>query len=304
MKCEDEEISKCYQYKTFIWEEPYTSSSLSKIKRVVKNFFEVSHNLRPKRVSNTMTLRYNATTRKYLIGITNKHYGKLTNETIFDGFQIENPTNESDVTNVNSWWCFTNDDDPNCKDVTDIHVPVKKGWAIDNSGHNNIFAYNFNIDTALEEDFLETFLKIWGPECEGKGYQACSYEMLVEGDYPYIEESTGQWVGTTNNSLSTGMKTASFLGYVSDIRSVDTALYPDFGVNYDQMIDFIHYTVSPALYQYSNSSYFNEYEYSASPGVWQRRFWDEDTYYNLLEIKNNVDPDGRLTCRHCIGWDY
>ena len=41
----------------------------------------------------------------------------------------------------------------------------------------------------------------------------------LEGDFPHLVN--GEWVGSTDNSLSSGMKKSSFLGYVSDVRSID-----------------------------------------------------------------------------------
>ncbi|KAI1852174.1 hypothetical protein JX265_013027, partial [Neoarthrinium moseri] len=47
-------------------------------------------------------------------------------------------------------------------------------------------------------------------------------------------------------------------------------------------------------------SYANE----ADPWMedWADQFWGEN-YAKLLEVKNEVDPDGLLGCWHCIGWD-
>jgi hypothetical protein len=32
-------------------------------------------------------------------------------------------------------------------------------------------------------------------------------------------------------------------------------------------------------------------------------FWGMDNYYNLLDLKREMDPQNFLTCHQCIGWD-
>ena len=56
-----------------------------------------------------------------------------------------------------------------------------------------------------------------------------------------------------------------------------------------------------SVFSYSNSSYFNEAEYSLNPGQWERRFWGEENHCKLLGIKRKYDPDFLFTCHHCVG---
>ncbi len=64
---------------------------------------------------------------------------------------------------------------------------------------------------------------------------------------------------------------------------------------------FIHEKLSPAMYAFGEGSYYSESEYSLTEGEWQTRFWDQETYDKLLEIKNTWDPEHIFGCRHCIG---
>ena len=55
------------------------------------------------------------------------------------------------------------------------------------------------------------------------------------------------------------------------------------------------------FWKHSNASYFNECLYTTKAGVWQKRFWDDDTYTRLVSVKSTVDPETRFACRHCVG---
>ena len=64
---------------------------------------------------------------------------------------------------------------------------------------------------------------------------------------------------------------------------------------------FVHDVLSPGIYKFGAGSYYSESEYTMDKGQWQTRFWDEETYARLLEIKQTWDPEHIFGCRHCIG---
>ncbi|KAM7200670.1 FAD-linked oxidoreductase [Naviculisporaceae sp. PSN 640] len=35
---------------------------------------------------------------------------------------------------------------------------------------------------------------------------------------------------------------------------------------------------------------------------WETQFWGEENYQRLLRVKQQVDPEGLLSCWHCVGW--
>ena len=316
MHCNSGELQtkdNCYPSYNFNWNTTFDKdTSPAKMFKIAKNFFYWSYHYRSLGISSTMGFNYYPEHNHWLIGARFRQMGNKF--TVKESDLRANVGIETDILTVNTlnkyqtWWCYSStDNDPSCEKPIEIHVPLKKGFAIDNNGHNNIFGANIAYETTQEpnDELIKTFTEFWGPFCYRKnwddlevtGSQFCSYELVFEGDYPHLEN--GEWFGSTDNSLSSGMKRSSFLGYVSDVRSFDGS-----EITFNQKIDFIHFVAAPKIYKFSDNSYFNEYEYSASPGIWQRRFWDEDTYKKLVKLKNQVDKKGLLTCRHCIGWTY
>ena len=308
MSCDEDNKENCYSSYNFNWNGTFDkNSSPDKMFKIAQNFFYWSHFYRNQSISSTMGFNYNITTKEWKIGVRFREMGNKGESSSIKQLR-QRVGIEKDILSVDTlhkyqtWWCYSKtNNSKSCEKPVDIHVPLKKGFAIDGSGHNNIFGANIPYETTQgpKNWLIGNFTEFWGPFCYQKinGNQFCSYELVFEGDYPYLVN--GEWFGTTDNSLSSGMKKSSFLGYVSDVRSVDGT-----EITFNQKIDFIHFVAAPKIYKFSDNSYFNEYEYSASPGIWQRRFWDEDTYKYLVNLKNKVDPKGLLTCRHCIGWTY
>ena len=75
-------------------------------------------------------------------------------------------------------------------------------------------------------------------------------------------------------------------------------------LTYEQKMEWMHFSLGPAMYKYSNSSYFNEAEYNLGPGQWQDRFWGAAIYGKLLKIKQKFDPELIFSCRHCVGSEF
>ena len=117
----------------------------------------------------------------------------------------------------------------------------------------------------------------------------------MHGDLPAINQLTGVGVYASPTPLAEGFRTASFqvLNYGVNCERVN--------LTYEQNEEWMHYSLGPALYPYTTSSYFNEAEYTLEPGQWERRFWGEDNHSKLLETKLNYDPTLRFGCRHCVG---
>ena len=92
-----------------------------------------------------------------------------------------------------------------------------------------------------------------------------------------------------------GFRTASFQVFNFDVNCEKVNL------TFTQKEEWMHYSLGPALYPYSNASYFNEVEYTLEPGHWERRFWGEENHCRLLEIKKKYDPTFTFGCRHCVG---
>ncbi len=66
--------------------------------------------------------------------------------------------------------------------------------------------------------------------------------------------------------------------YIGDIISLTN---PD--LTFEEKSTFIHETLAPELYKVSSGSYFSESEYTMTD--WQTRFWGQDVYEKLVEVK-------------------
>ena len=74
-----------------------------------------------------------------------------------------------------------------------------------------------------------------------------------------------------------------------------------FDLTPEEEFTYMHEALSPQLYQFGDASYYSESEYTMEYGQWQQRFWDQETYEKLLNIKQTWDPEHVFECRHCVG---
>ena len=65
-----------------------------------------------------------------------------------------------------------------------------------------------------------------------------------------------------------------------------------FDVEYDEIVDE---TVA------IKGQYYSECDDDLPPGQWQKEFWGNETYSQLLNIKKKYDPDNHFTCLQCVG---
>lgn len=54
-------------------------------------------------------------------------------------------------------------------------------------------------------------------------------------------------------------------------------------------------------YPLGKNSYLSESAYYMAPGTFGARYWGEDNYQRLLDIKARVDPNAVFWCHHCVG---
>ena len=65
-----------------------------------------------------------------------------------------------------------------------------------------------------------------------------------------------------------------------------------FDVEYDEIVDA---TVAV------KGQYYSECDDDLPPAQWQKEFWGNETYSQLLNIKKKYDPDNHFTCLQCVG---
>lgn len=51
----------------------------------------------------------------------------------------------------------------------------------------------------------------------------------------------------------------------------------------------------------TKGQYYSECDDDLPHGEWQKQFWGEKTYGELLKVKRKYDPDNHFTCRQCVG---
>jgi len=149
-----------------------------------------------------------------------------------------------------------------------------------------------NTSIAQNPSYTQTLVDNWMPRCYRNGFgPACIYSYLIMHTLSTSEEDDDY----TDSAVSLPFRRAkvhvSSLGYLS------------FGgeMSLEERAEFAHEVVGPAMYEYSEGSYYSESEYTLEGDAWKWRFWGWENYMRLLEIKRIWDPTFVFNCKHCVG---
>ena len=63
----------------------------------------------------------------------------------------------------------------------------------------------------------------------------------------------------------------------------------------DEKVDFAHSVIGPAMYRFSEGSYYSESEYSLRGGEWGERFWGSEIYEQLLQVKKSCRTNREIS---------
>ena len=151
------------------------------------------------------------------------------------------------------------------------------------------------IQDGSSNGLISTLLKYWQPHCERFNNTVCASAWQLHGDLPAIDETTQEGVYSSGGPVSLGFRQASFNVLNLDVTSLTQ------NDTFEQDEEWMQYTLGPQMYKFTNSSYFNEAEYTLKPGHWEERFWGKENHCKLVEIKKKNDPNNNFACRHCIG---
>lgn len=137
----------------------------------------------------------------------------------------------------------------------------------------------------------KTLVDLWLPSCYRQNNPAdpCVESYLIHQTLPIDDDlNTDTAVSRAFREARVHVKTGSATNILEDLTE-------------QQKEDYVHRVLGPQIYQFGSASYYSESEYSLSPGQWQNRFWGQENYDKLLNIKNTWDPEHIFGCRHCIG---
>ena len=63
----------------------------------------------------------------------------------------------------------------------------------------------------------------------------------------------------------------------------------------EEKVDFAHSVIGPAMYRFSEGSYYSESEYSLRGGEWGERFWGSEIYEQLLQVKKSCRTNREIS---------
>ena len=63
----------------------------------------------------------------------------------------------------------------------------------------------------------------------------------------------------------------------------------------DEKVDFAHSVIGPAMYRFSEGSYYSESEYSLQGNEWGERFWGSEIYKQLLQVKKSCRTNREIS---------
>jgi len=305
-------MNNCYTYHVAQWKGPYDKSSTATyVKKIIKAYVKWSNNHRNE-WNSLFQLKYDSTSKHYSIFLSANHFGNTLTEfysSFFTEFSDKFTTDRVLYNNVGN-------PDPGCTSTsascTNIWKTTKSKYWCENGPDNNpngdCVAYPWSLERWRKSirfmvgkkeiqdqgnNFIDDLVDTWQPLCDKFPYSACASGYQIHGDLPAIDPHTEKGVYASPSPVK--WRTAAFQVFNFGVNSDQVKL------TYFQEIEWMHYTLAPILYKYSDSSYFNEAEYTLNPGQWERRFWGEENHCKLTKYKYQYDPNQVFGCRLCIG---
>jgi len=290
-------MKDCYTMNVYNWTGKYDEQETPNyIKKIVKAY--INWSIGHRHSWNSIVQFYYRNTshyegeNEYSIQIGANHFGYEKDssfETTFNNteFKKHRTIPKPYPIKTNKYFCEIFPDPTNTSNCTEHPWDVKR-WP-------QSIRFMVNSSASNSTAFIDDMLKHWQPLCDKYPYAPCASGYQIHGDLPAINPQTNLGVHDTGGPISSGFREASFQVFNLGVNSAKINL------TFVQEEEWMHYTLAPALYKYSNASYFNEAEYTLDPGQWERRFWGKENHCKLLEHKHKYDPDFIFACRHCVG---
>ena len=148
------------------------------------------------------------------------------------------------------------------------------------------------------DSLVDTLLDLWQPHCEKFPHSPCVKLHAIVSYLPAIDERTGRGFSDSGGPISDGFRRASFK-FCSETWHRGSTYDP--GTTIQQGTQWKHFVLAPAYQKFSDASYFNQADHALLPGEWGKRFWGEENYCKLGNIKKKYDPDLTFLCHQCVG---
>jgi hypothetical protein len=131
-----------------------------------------------------------------------------------------------------------------------------------------------------------------------------SREVVSSGAFGEVLKATadlcasGDYAGCSRHELY-----HDITGNINSPQPANTSIGPDFreaiyhvvvGGQSPERMEGIYYPLG-------RNSYLSESAYYMAPGSFGPRYWGEENYADLLEVKARWDPEGVFWCHHCVG---
>eukprot|EP00092_Neocalanus_flemingeri_P023096 GFUD01025042.1.p1 GENE.GFUD01025042.1~~GFUD01025042.1.p1 ORF type:complete len:715 (-),score=125.78 GFUD01025042.1:4-1974(-) len=301
-------MDQCYSYWNTSWTGVWNKKSMeqqSELKKVISAAYEW-RSKNDRFWNGFVEVHYSSG--NYSIAVGGFHFGKKEgNVTQFNSFQdafqnltisgsthtMNNKPAEEGAppTITNKYWCLIFPDPKNTSNC-DLHPTDVQRWR-----QSIRFLVNFSTIAKKERRnaLVDALMKYWQPMCDEYTNLPCVSGYSTELFFPAIDEATGKGVYATGGAISEGFREVGIQIYNTGVNSNNISM------TFEEQENWMHFTLAPAMYKFSNASYFNEAEYTLNDGQWEERFWGKEIHCKLSQIKRKYDPDFTLACRHCIG---
>ena len=289
--CANGNMDKCYTNFNYRWTGVYSgSSTIEYIKKILKSYVDWSIKYRLNWYSGAY-LGYDEASGNYTIGIGGVSFGdNSTFPWFLSDFKQDLVSNKPTLIQTSKYFCEIFPDPSNTDNCHFSQYWVGR-WT--QAIRNEVTAKAIQGD-APDGGLISKMLEYWIPHCLKNPYSPCTSAWVINAANPAIGHS-GLGVYDSGGPISQEFRKSSFEVFNRGVMSTKLHL------TFQQKEDWMHYTLAPQIYKYTNTSNFNLNEYTQSPGQWERRFWGKENHCKLVEIKKRHDPDQMFACRHCIG---
>jgi len=300
-----------FSWITYTWTRPYSDDKGGRmIKPIMKRYWNWVANTATKYWSMNMDLAYNNISKNYTFTLSGT-YAHLTNSSFWNSSTqtADYHSLYNDVINIDDSfssvsWLVKSDNVTGAlyygSENKDWSKEIKPMLKLGNS-----LRFLVNRETITNENFTEDYMKYWIPYCENceernlknNTTEVCACASGFKTWYALPPDNTTNTYAPISNCFRNSI--VQFNDNV--VESLVISLTRN--LTYTEISDFTKNVYAPAMTpKWSNCTYFNLPEYTTPNKTWGKRYWGEDYYTKLKEIKKTWDPTHTFMCRQCVGY--